>query len=562
MTAIKQKQQTYTIYANCQTSLIQAHLNLSEEFRQKYKYEELPRNYVAIQKELEIPEDIVNRTKLLIYQPIDNKYETRSSDYIKNKVSSDCICISFPYIYFQGYWPENTKNPINEKNQQYPFGKFPYGDSNIIEMIAKDYNETKILAELEREDFYQTNYIFKNFQQTLSELIKRETETDLKISKFIKDNYRYTYLFHSPNHPANIIGLNLANQILEKLEIAPISSIYLQEKFADYQLPIYPSVIKILDLKFTQQETRYTVTFTDAKINFKNYMKEYLKQYSQKTRNNMINILDNKIHQTASSIAWISLPRTGTNYLCDLLQNHHRIESHYEIFHKLKFYGQNRNRVISCINKKYSTSFSNYKDTKLIKWIHSNPQELLTVLKDLSKENYFSFKIFPGQLNQNLVKEAIIDDKSIKKILVKRNLLDVYVSREFALKLGKWGNINTSTMKLEINFEEFTKWFNWVDRWYKLFEEGLTNTGQSYSVLNYKVLHSQSTDRDKFIYLIELLKTVDINLDLSEEVIANIQNTISVKKQDKRTNIADKIANYLEFEREIYNSGLEYLLVN
>ncbi len=281
MVIVEQKQQIYTIYANCQTSLVQAHLNLSEEFRQKYKYEALPRNYVAIQQELEIPEDVLSQTKLLIYQPTDNKYGSQSSDFIRNKVPSDCICISFPYVYFKGYWPENTKNPVNKKNKQYPVGKFPYGDSNIIEMIAKGYDEAKIIEELERENFYHRDYVLQNIRQTLLELIKRETKTDLKIAEFIRKNCLNTRLFHAPNHPTNIIGLNLANQILVKLGIIPISSIYHQEKFADYQLPIYPSISKILNLKFAEKINKYTVTFSSEKLNFQSYMKAYLKQYSQ-----------------------------------------------------------------------------------------------------------------------------------------------------------------------------------------------------------------------------------------------------------------------------------------
>ena len=294
---VVEKQQSYTIYANCQTSLIQAHLNLSEEFRQKYKYEAIPRNYVAIQQKLEIPEDVISRTKLLIYQPIDSKYETQSSSYLKSKVASDCVCISFPYVYFQGYWPENTKNPVNKKTKEFPFGKFPYGDLNLIEMIAKGYDEDKILAKIEQEDFYKSDWVHQNFRQTLSELVKRETETDLKISKFIKDNYQYIRLFHAPNHPANAIGFNLANQILEKLEMAPISQIYPQEKFADYQLPIYPSVTKILDLKFANKENNYTVTFTNHKLSFQDYIKAYIKQYSQTAKPKMVNTSQNEIKE-------------------------------------------------------------------------------------------------------------------------------------------------------------------------------------------------------------------------------------------------------------------------
>lgn len=268
----------------------------------------------------------------------------------------------------------------------------------------------------------------------------------------------------------------------------------------------------------------------------------------------------NNGYQPVTSVVWISLPRTGTNYLCKLLQNHHRIESHYEIFHKHNFYAkvENRTKIVNFINKQYSKKFSNYQDPNLIRWIHENPHSLLETLKKNSLKKYFSFKIFPGQLNQNLVTKTIINDNSIKKILVKRNLLDVYVSRGIAMNLKKWGHVDTSKMKLEIDFDDFFKWYNWANRWYQLFEDGLTCTGQNFSVITYRGLHSQKSDKDRFIYLINFLRTVGINLEL-QEVVDNMQTSMPYKKQDLRSNISDKIFNYQEFEKKIGDADLNYL---
>lgn len=269
----------------------------------------------------------------------------------------------------------------------------------------------------------------------------------------------------------------------------------------------------------------------------------------------------NNDYKPASSIAWITLPRTGSNYLCELLHNHYRIQSHYEIFHKHKFYARNRNQIIDLINKKYYTNFTDYRDLNLIKWIHYNPHSLLSILKENSCGDYFSFKIFPGQLNQRSVREVIINDSSIKKILVQRNLLDVYISRMLALKLGKWGHTNTSEIKLQVDYDDFIQWFTWVEQWYRFFEESLTSIGQNFSVMSYKGLHSNESDKDKFVYLINFLRTVDINLEL-REVVNTMQNAVVYKKQDLRANIADKIANYAEFEKKLHNTGLEYLLIS
>lgn len=267
----------------------------------------------------------------------------------------------------------------------------------------------------------------------------------------------------------------------------------------------------------------------------------------------------NNSYQPASSIAWISLPRTGTNYICELLHNHHRIISHYEIFHKHKFYARDNKKLINIINNEYSRNFLNYKDINLIKWIHNHPDQLFTILKKSSSENYFSFKIFPGQLKIDLIKKTIINDNSIKKIFIKRNLLNVYISREIAIESKKWGHIDTSKIQAKINFDEFLKWYSWVYEWYQLLEDELINVGQNFSVINYEGLHLQKSDKDKFIYLINFLRTVGINLEL-QNVVEKIKFDTPYKKQDQRANIANKITDYVEFEKKLHNAGLEYLL--
>lgn len=272
---------TYTIYANCQTSLIDCHLNLSEEFKQKYSYEEIPRNFVAIQQKLDISEEVLQKTKLFIYQPVDSKHGNQSSEYILQKLPSDCITISFPYIYFKGYWLESTKNPVNKRSKEFPFGKFPYGDANIIDMTTKGYSKNQIIEELHNPDFYDESTLVENVDSTLEELRKREKETDVKIADFIEANYKDIHLFYSPNHPANIIGFHIANQILQLIGMSSLLHPNKSEKFSGYQVPIYPSVINKLGLSFVQQNHKYNLKFAEERLNFGKYIEEYLLQYPQ-----------------------------------------------------------------------------------------------------------------------------------------------------------------------------------------------------------------------------------------------------------------------------------------
>ena len=121
----------------------------------------------------------------------------------------------------------------------------------------------------------------KNIDYTLSELSKRETNTDIKISDFIRDNYRKYRLFHTINHPTDVLGLEVANQILSKLNMPPISEgtkPQYKEVLGRLQVPIYPSVIDGLDLTFVSESSVYWSKEFGKKFTFNQYISQYINQ--------------------------------------------------------------------------------------------------------------------------------------------------------------------------------------------------------------------------------------------------------------------------------------------
>lgn len=293
------------VYANCQRQLIERFLKASSSFNRNFELEpSVPFNFEAIKNQYIIPDSILKDTKLFIYQPIrQDKYDQQSSDSILSRLPSDCACVSFPHIQFNGYHPQYIHNPLNRSTQDYPYGKMPYGDSNIIKMIESGVPRKEILQDLNRVDFYSQEFLLKAVNSTLENLSSRELETDIRISNFIRANYQNQYLFYTVNHPANIIGIEIVKQILKKLNMLSFSDLarfailhqggkllnavnyqtkvirIFKENFGDYQVPIYSSVIQKLGLTFVQTSSRYQLPFADRKLTFNEYLEEYFAQY-------------------------------------------------------------------------------------------------------------------------------------------------------------------------------------------------------------------------------------------------------------------------------------------
>jgi len=166
---------------------------------------------------------------LFIYQPLNEKYGKQGTNYLLSKLPQDCISISFPYIYFAGYWPNSSINPLNKPGYIHEHGILPYGDWNINNMFARGYTKTEIIEELNKTDFYSQDFLLTKIESTLEELSTRESNTDVKVANFIRYNYKDIHLFHTPNHPSNLVGFEAANQILRILGIPPMSTPFCQK---------------------------------------------------------------------------------------------------------------------------------------------------------------------------------------------------------------------------------------------------------------------------------------------------------------------------------------------
>jgi hypothetical protein len=270
------------IYANCQRDLIKSHLELSQEFMANYKFVTVPYHFKAIQTNYVIPEEILAKTGVFIYQPIADTYGQQSTASIISRLPANCYKISFPYIYFKGYHPQFTKLDGKNLQQRFINDGSNLNDTNIISLVKQGYPNEEILRLIRDENFYTSDFLSQNLNNTFQELSQREEVTDIKIVDFIRSHYQQNYLFYIPAHPANLIGVEVTNQILAKLNFNPIIKVHPQEQLASFRMPIYPSVIKHLNLSFVDNYIKYKpLAFINDEFDFNSCSQHYMERYRQ-----------------------------------------------------------------------------------------------------------------------------------------------------------------------------------------------------------------------------------------------------------------------------------------
>ena len=262
-------------------------------------------------------------------------------------------------------------------------------------------------------------------------------------------------------------------------------------------------------------------------------------------------------------ISILSIPRTGTNYLCGLMGLFKEIDSLFEIYHNRAVYiGKSHlaSKIIDYINCNYQLEIKNHYDTAFVNFVRQHPQEMLDIIRLQSNKKYISFKIFPNHLSEQNLNDVIIQNKRVKKILIKRNLLNVYLSLRFAEMIKRWSDRDTSNLKLNFEINDFVDWYARYRQYYDFIESKLKNSGGTITVLEYEQIHSYHTNRDKFTFIYNFLNSNGLqleenNLSISEPWLNNLR-----VRQDKRVNVLDKVNNPQLLVDALKERQLEFLL--
>ena len=302
------------IYGNCQTEYIENSLIENPDFSNIYSEIFSKKVHQIKQKDIPELETIISEIDLFIYQPVSDNYRKMTSlgtDYLKSRIKSDCIVISFPVAYFTGYHPEMIYlKPID--NQPIKGDVYNYHDFNILSGFYQGQTTKDLIAKIFNESFYSPYYIKKNFDLTISELEKREASLDIKISQFIRNNYQFINLFNTINHPHHPIIGYIINCVLEILGLDhqySKSDFINGEHIIEYNnyFPIYPSVKKILNLQF---ENKLIYQIQNTSYSVYDALKKLYKFYDNNQDLVEFNV-EAKWEQFSRNSNKFSLPKTG-----------------------------------------------------------------------------------------------------------------------------------------------------------------------------------------------------------------------------------------------------------
>lgn len=237
------------IYGNCQGGALYRYLQKYTSFTIDYMV-----NYDYIDKQLPLPIELLSRCDVFIYQPIEDFRGIYSTEHIMTLLQPKCQCISFPYLFFLGYAPDEqdySKKALTI-SAGYPYGRWPYDNSKIIELLSSEKHLTvpDIINYIQRDDFISQDYLIERTQYSLETLRHKEHNCTIQVADFIEREYTRELLFYTRNHPTNILLDEVFRQICDHLKIPHISIRHDEPYLYATISLIYPCVQKYLNLEF------------------------------------------------------------------------------------------------------------------------------------------------------------------------------------------------------------------------------------------------------------------------------------------------------------------------
>jgi hypothetical protein len=188
--------------------------------------------------------------------------------------------------------------------------------------------------------------------------------------------------------------------------------------------------------------------------------------------------------------------------------------------------------------RKGSPAISFWNGKRVTKFKKKNQELTHNFFWDQCDNEYFFYKILhtlpsaKPQVSYEFM-DSLCRDEGISKILIKRDPVHSYISRQKAREIKRWGAINTTNIKPHISLKNlYNHYVSYMD-----FYEDIEEKSKSIIVIDYDEIHKLADDEQKKLFLIKKLETIGVHLK-GFELEGHIMT-----RQDMNTSIKDKIKN-------------------
>ena len=255
-------------------------------------------------------------------------------------------------------------------------------------------------------------------------------------------------------------------------------------------------------------------------------------------------------------VAVFGVPRTGTSHLFEVIRNADNLMVYKELFHPAAAFGiQHRPEDLEELSTELRQDFGSIFDERLRTWLQAHPERFLdfALERPYGRNKHLIFKIFPGHLKAESIKQTILSRPDTASIIVQRRPIDAYISGVKAEQLGRHRRIDTTAVAPLLSTTAYVRWWNSRKDWYDDVKGWLDDQGVSYRFMTYEndILGEPVLVFRKFIMTCRELGVALHHTKWTHD---------GLDKQDLQLDYDKKVGNWPAFRDEIFKKGHEKLL--
>ena len=250
-------------------------------------------------------------------------------------------------------------------------------------------------------------------------------------------------------------------------------------------------------------------------------------------------------------VLMVSAPRSGTTALLELIESMSNALNLLEIFHV--------NEDVAKQHLRRGFSSCGHEGNAIDKAIHSNvwsrrrdkPGEFLAHLLESTTQNTVLLKIFPGHLAMPKVEDLV--SKMVSHVWIHtRSPLDTFISNEKAKIVGTYATVDTTSLKIEFNGDDFRRWKNHQLKFFEAFYGELNPLGVAIETRYEGVFADKRHDHN----LQQICRALNI------EANAETTPVTTLRRQDSNESPLEKVSNPAQLQEFLLREGadMEHLL--
>jgi Polysaccharide biosynthesis enzyme WcbI len=206
------------IYGTCHADALRRCVELDASINNTFEFIRLRPCFEMSEREIvHFEEDIAPTLSLFLYQPVSGARmgERLAASSVLRHLSPSCLTVSFQYLHFEAYNPF-----VNYPERGMDAPPFDYLDFVTVSSFLKGVDASEATTEAEAE-LLTSHDVAELTSWSLAELQQREYgdtgAVDITLTDFIAERYRSHRLFHTMNHPTNIVFDYLRDRVIDRL---------------------------------------------------------------------------------------------------------------------------------------------------------------------------------------------------------------------------------------------------------------------------------------------------------------------------------------------------------